>query len=351
MHLFGKSIGLLVLIALISLASMIPFIICFTLGWALESVPAAILCMPAVFIPFFVIPRLLMAEYILAREPEIRAGQAIRKSFALMKGNIWAFIGLAFSFVGWMLLQELVLNAGASILGLLPGGALAYWLLSIACSIPLQVYIRVSETAFFRSIADGSRAEWKAYRKEAQAQGEAFGGDMPMGAQPQPVQTVLSADETVAKDMFIQHKCSRIALKREGLLDEYAALNPSPLSEERWKREYADELMRRFDREPAALDDLLNLCAEYALDDLLSRALQRVDRHIRQESLPDGEILNMCGQALALLVSGRFDENPGFVSRKKQQISDMADRLEARLSAGEGGNWENALELIRKMCK
>jgi len=178
MHLFGKSIGLLVLIALISLASMIPFIICFTLGWALESVPAAILCMPAVFIPFFVIPRLLMAEYILAREPEIRAGQAIRKSFALMKGNIWAFIGLAFSFVGWMLLQELVLNAGASILGLLPGGALAYWLLSIACSIPLQVYIRVSETAFFRSIADGSRAEWKAYRKEAQAQGEAFGGDL-----------------------------------------------------------------------------------------------------------------------------------------------------------------------------
>jgi len=96
---------------------------------------------------------------------------------------------------------------------------------------------------------------------------------------------------------------------------------------------------------------LRNLCAEYALDDLLSRALQRVDRHIRQESLPDGEILNMCGQALALLVSGRFDENPGFVSRKKQQISDMADRLEARLSAGEGGNWENALELIRKMCK
>lgn len=350
MRLFWKSIGLALLTALIALGSMIFFIGAFAIGWAYESELAAILCFPAICIPIFVITRLMMAEYILAREPEIRVGQAIRKSFALMKGNFWAYIGLNLSFVGWMLLQELVLNAGASVLLIMPGGSLIYWLLNLASTIPLQIYILVSETAFFRSIADGSRAEWKAYRKEAQAQGEGFGADMPMDAQPQPVQSVLSADETVAKDMFLQHKCSHIALKREELLDEYTALNPSPLSEERWKREYADGLMRRFDREPAALDDLLNLCAEYALDDLFSRALQRVERHVRQESLPDAEILNMCGQALALLVSGRFDENPGFVSRKKEQISDLADRLEARLSGGEDTGWTEAMEMIRKMC-
>lgn len=356
MHLLGKTIGLSILTALIALASMVPFIIAFAIGWVYESLPAVILCMPALIIPFVVITRMMMAEYHLAREPGIRAGQAIRKSFAGMKGNFWAFIGLNLSFIGWVFLQELVLNAGASILIRLPGGPLAYWVLSFVSNVLLQTYILVSQTAFFRSIADGSRAEWKAFRseKEGYTQSEPFaeGEEVRLGVQAQPAATVLSADETVAKDMFLQHKCSRRLMQEAGLLDAYNALNPSPINEERFKREYADGLMRRFDHDPAALDDILNLCAEYALDDLLSRALQRVERHIRQQTLPDEEILNMCGRTLALLVSGRFDENPGFVERKKQQISDMADRLEARLSESSAeGIWSEALAMIRKMCQ
>ena len=87
------------------------------------------------------------------------------------------------------------------------------------------------------------------------------------------------------------------------------------------------------------------------MDDLLTRALERIDRHIRQQSLPDAEILNMAGRVLALVVSGTVDEHPDFMRRRKEQVSDMADRLEARLrETNPDGDWQRTLALVRSMC-
>ena len=163
--------------------------------------------------------------------------------------------------------------------------------------------------------------------------------------------TALTAGETVAKDVFMQHGCSRRRLEAEGVLEEYEALHADASFELRWLREYANGLMLRFDREPEALDEILDLAAEYAMDDLLTRALERIERHIRQQTLPDGEILNMAGRVLALAASGAFADQPAFVQRKREQVSDIADRLEQRLKEQGDGPWQQSLELVRRMCE
>ena len=92
-------------------------------------------------------------------------------------------------------------------------------------------------------------------------------------------------------------------------------------------------------------------CVNCDLDSGALRALQRIERHIRQQTLPDVEILNMAGRTLALITSGAFAQSEGFVERKRQQVSDMADRLEKRLSESQPeGEWEKAMQLIRQMC-
>ena len=122
-------------------------------------------------------------------------------------------------------------------------------------------------------------------------------------------------------------------------------------SEQLWLQRYGNALIVRFSHDPGTLDEILELAAEYAMDTLLIRALERIDRHIRRQTLPDTEILNMAGRVLALVVSGTFDEHPDFVQRRREQVSDMADRLEARLREQDGdGGWQRTLALVRQMC-
>ena len=152
--------------------------------------------------------------------------------------------------------------------------------------------------------------------------------------------------------MFLQYGCSHDRMREDGVLADYEGLNMSAASEAAWLREYGDEQMRRFDREPEAFERLLALLAEYGSEELADRTLSRVDRHIRQETLPDGEILDMAGRMLAVLNSEVFAESEGFTDRKRAQIADMADRLEKRLREREpDGDWRHALELIRRICE
>ena len=59
----------------------------------------------------------------------------------------------------------------------------------------------------------------------------------------------------------------------------------------------------------------------------------------------------MAGRVLALVVSGTFDEHPDFIQRRREQVSDMADRLEERLREQESdGSWQRTLQLVRQMC-
>lgn len=334
--------------------------------------------------------RYAMSEYLLNANPGMGAREAIRESGRRMRGRKWRLFCLEISFIGWHLLV-VALGVVPMVAGMLviltgnPAAVIAGVILAFAglpacavASLFLNTYINASVVAFLRDtqrsaswheearagaeyaeamqeLAEGSREYAEAEREVGEEAFTPAGESQSIqgrGVRPQPTGSVLSADETVAKDMFLQHKCSRELLAQEGLLEEYLQLKPSPISEMRWMRDYGDALMRRFDQDSEALDELLNLSAEYAMDDLLGRALQRIERHIRQETLPDAEILDMCGRTLALLVGGRFDENPGFILRKKEQVSDMADRLEHRLSESDpDGAWNDALALIRRMCE
>ena len=294
--------------------------------------------------------RYSMADYLLAQNPELGPIEALRESRVRMRGNKFPWFCLRTSFFGWLLLTAVPLMMVRSMMQANASPAplrLVYVAVSLLVMVPVDTYIEVASAAFFNRVYRGEPAG--SIDVEPEMTQEEY--DAAPEPDPEAVYTALSADETVAKDIFFQHGCLRSRMRDEGILEEYEKLHVSPSSEMAWVRDYGDELMRRFDRDPEALDELLALAAEYESEMLIDRALQRIDRHIRQETLPDEEILDMAGRALALLTSGAFDASGGFVNRKRTQVSDMADRLEHRLAqSAPEGEWRRAMELIRSMC-
>ena len=283
-----------------------------------------------------------MADYLLMENPELGAIEALRESRARMKGHRSALLSLELSYIGWMFVNSIALQMAGYLLPSAPASELIYVVIACLADAPLSAYIVLGQAAFFRNMyagecAAGAQPEADASPEDGEA-GPAF--------DPAP-----AADEAEAKDLFLRHGCSRLRLREAGLLDEYAQMRVTPSTEAAWVRDYGDWLMRRFDRDPEVLDELLALSAEYASPELIDRTLQRIDRHIRQETLPDAEILGMAGRALAMLSSGAFDGSGGFLNRKRAQVSDMADRLEGRLAQSQpDGDWRRALELVRSMC-
>ena len=313
--------------------------------------------------------RYAMADYILAQHPEMGVMEALNASKQCMQGRKGRLFCLQFSFIGWMLLTEVpiyavmllaapllsVLGRDAALVAVIVLMALCVLAMMVA-SLFLSAYMHMASVIFFRNAERPqewqrqARQGWDENDGDSDPEAEAAYDEAPAGDPDRRV-TSLTADETVARDVFMQHGCSRKRLRDEGVLEEYEALRVDSSFELRWLREYANALMLRFSREPEALDEILELAAEYAMDDLLTRALERVDRHIRQQSLPDVEILNMAGRVLALVVSGTFDEHPDYVRRRREQVSDMADRLEVRLrEQSPDGDWQRTLQLVRQMC-
>ena len=306
-----------------------------------------------------------MADYLLATHPEMGAMEALSESKKRMKGRKWDLFCLELSFIGWGLLCTVPMWITTIIMAIVgesmnafsgePSTAAILTLFGIffvggvIFAIGLlfvRAYVNAATVAFFQNVDRG--AEWKEEAREGEQYARtAYSDDsaawkseqaVPHFAQPAPAEPVYTADETVAKDVFLQHKCSRILLEQKGILEEYEKLNASVISEARWKREYADNLMRRFDQESDMLDNILALCMEYGMDDLANRALQRIDRHIRQQTLPDAQILDMCSRICPLL-------------NNKAQLLDMLARLEARLTESDpNGNWQQILSQIRNMC-
>ena len=311
--------------------------------------------------------RYAMADYILYRHPEMSVTEVLQESKERMQGRKGRLFCLQISFIGWMLLTMVpgyaaLMISALAVSGLGKSAALRVMLpiviigglVGFVAELFLNAYMHVASVAFFRNADQAQSGEQQA--QKFWSEGDVVGDpgaaceDAPAGDSDRRV-TALTADETVARDVFVQHGCSRKRMRDEGVLEEYEALHVDASFELRWLREYANALMLRFGREPEALDEILDLAVEYAMDDLLTRALERIDRHIRQQSLPDAEILNMAGRVLALVVSGTFDEHPDFMRRRKEQVSDMADRLEARLrETNPDGDWQRPLQLVRSMC-
>ena len=311
--------------------------------------------------------RYAMADYILYRHPEMGVMDVLRESKRCMQGRKGGLFCLHLSFLGWMLLTIVPFELLAIVLGFWVGSAgnvppavvlgltmLVMMAMAIA-NLFLDAYMHMASVAFFR---DAERSQ--TWQQEAQ-QGwnenqERWDGadDAQYGPEDAPDADGGAAspdDELVARDMFMQYGCSRNRMRDAGVLEQYEAYHVDSSSEQLWLRRYGNELIVRFSHDPGTLDEILDLAAEYAMDTLLIRALERIDRHIRRQSLPDVEILNMAGRALALATSGTYDEHPDFVQRRKEQVSDMADRLEARLREQEpGGDWQRTLALVRQMC-
>ena len=102
--------------------------------------------------------RLDMTYYLLARHPGMRLFAALGESFRRMRGNVARAIRLTLSLMGWGLLsvvaQNLLLRAAALLPGI--GQAAAQLVIAVALNAPLQLYIFTSFAALYRWVeADG----------------------------------------------------------------------------------------------------------------------------------------------------------------------------------------------------
>jgi len=308
---------------------------------------------------FLVIPGIIaaynysMADYILYTHPEMGVTEVLRESKNRMYGHRLGLFVLELSFLGWSLLAGLPAMAAAFAMG-----SASFWMIygvgtavSLIAGLFVQTYMHIAFIAYFRNVDRAS--EWKNQARAGEAEfTHSFHGDE-VSVEEETIRPEAApyADTGAARSLFLEHGCSRACLREAGALEEYERMNIDSSMEAGWIRDYAQSLMLRFNRDALILDKMLILAGEYAMDDLVSRVLERIERHIRQQTLPDAEILNMAGRVLALLVSGAFADNEGFVQRKKQQIADMADRLALRLEAAGKDGWQEALRLIRSMCE
>lgn len=291
-----------------------------------------------------------MADYLLLTEEKIGPVQALRESRRRMKGRKSSLFWLELSFIGWALLSMLPQLVVMSLLIDISQqvAIVAGFATGIVSSAFVSVYQIVAKTAFFREVNnpdDGYAERRRAQEEYARQMYENMRRQTRTEAEQQPAEPVVrpAVDEETARRLFIAHHCSRSLMREDGVLEQYDAIGVDSSAESRWLREYADTLIRRFDREPEALDDILRLAAEYAHAEILDRAIMRVDRHIRQQSLSGEELLGMLGRMVALLKSGCFDENLGYVSRKLEQLREMLDRIEA------GTGESETVRMLREM--
>lgn len=312
-----------------------------------------------------------MADDLLARNPELGPIEALSESKRRMHGFKLGLFGLDLSFVLWILLIE-VADMGVSRLAAavavenvatLIAIDIVYTIVMWIATAALSVYHVTSRALFFAQVNkvranphfdDGTNpyAQGNPYAQYAQKPEPAQPDAESEAERREKEQAQQAADEAAAERIYRENRCSRIAMRQAGVLEKYEAMNVAPYREEIWRRDYGNELMRRFSADEGALDDLLALASEYSMDGLTDRMLERVERHIREESAAPETVLNMAGRALAMLTSGAFETDPGFVARKKAQVMNMAERMEEKLSASDpGGSWMKTAELIRSMCR
>jgi len=293
----------------------------------------------AAYVPAFLLSySYAMADYLLLEEGRMGPVKALRESRRRMKGFKSHLFWLELSFIGWSMLSMLPQLVIMSLLIELSQQAaiVAGFASALVCGAFVTTYQVVAKTAFFREISnpDDGYARRRAAQQEAarQAYEEMQRQAQQAQAEPEPAAEPVRdpVDDEKARDLFLEYKCSRAAMHEAGVLEEYDAIGVDSSMESRWMREYADQLIRRFDRDALILDDILRFAAEYAHSEILDRALMRVDRHVRQETLPAEEILGMAGRVLVLVKSGSFDENPGYADRKSAQIADIVARIEER---------------------
>ncbi len=107
----------------------------------------------------FVIPGIIaayryrLAEYCLLDDPDISALEAIRRSKRLMFGRKMDLFITDFSFIGWMILQNIIVNSLASGIYALAGDGVLYTIVTLAattvCAMFLTTYTSLTEAGFY----------------------------------------------------------------------------------------------------------------------------------------------------------------------------------------------------------
>lgn len=107
---FGRTLGLSVLLSLISSAFAIPFFILFFIGVMTLNFPLLILSLLSLLL--LVIPMIMfsMCYFLMVDNVQIGVVGAIRVSWNLMRGNGVKFFLLNLSFIGWFIVGGLILS-------------------------------------------------------------------------------------------------------------------------------------------------------------------------------------------------------------------------------------------------
>ena len=150
-------IRVLIPIVLIIFATTLPIVERFMVEPGQESsnilsIIASIIIIGGLIYLFYKILAYSLSTYILIDNPEAKSKEVLKTSTTFMKGNKLKFIGLIFSFFGWLLLCG-ILSAIAQIAGEAFGTIVAY-----GTSLLLTPYIAFTEIGFYEDLI-GSTTE------------------------------------------------------------------------------------------------------------------------------------------------------------------------------------------------
>ena len=149
-------VRLLIPIILISAATLLPSIQIFMNIFGVHSADvisifALVIIFGGLIYLFYKILSYALSTYLLIDNPELTSKEILKTSAELMKGNKLKFIGLVFSFFGWLLVVSF-LGVLAAIISESLGTLVIYGL-----SLLLTPYITFSEINFYEDLVDVSK--------------------------------------------------------------------------------------------------------------------------------------------------------------------------------------------------
>lgn len=297
---------------------------------------AMILILIAMLFPVFVMTIMWnMAEYIWTENENFGPVEVLRESARRMKGYKWKYFLLMLGFFGWSMLLQVVSYGLGWLVGLLFAGntpALIENALMILLMAPLNVYMLMTHVVFYREV--NNRCEKGIPEDELENETDDDDEeDFEPVVEPEQIQIPaglppMTADETIAYDMLARHGFSKKQMAKDGVLADYEKLNVHPVVEARWERSHVDALTEKYADDPAMLNGILAVAAEYGSTYAFDAAMNLVDRAIWRGSQPNDMLLIQCSALREALNSPSFADIPAVVSRKQEMIEDMMKRLE-----------------------
>jgi len=277
-----------------------------------------------------------MRYYIWTENPEMGLIDTLRKSRIHMRGHKFRQFTFQLTFIGWNILESFANILFAAVLALLETPTVVSVLILMLLTPWLSLYKQMGEMVFFDDILNPSETE---------------PADDEIPSADRESVSARSANEAVAWSMLSSRQYSHQRLREENLWEEYQALGVHPAIEIEWLKKYSRFLCDEYTLNPGVLDDILRFASEYGDTFSINRVVNTLGRYVDHESQPPEILLEQCAKVVSAINSGNFDDHIKFVREKKELLSDMADRLEFRLSKTDpNGSWRDILAVVRAGC-